>query len=107
MRRLTNKKADEKTTYSDLLKVIINSVPQQGLTIGEQRDRIKLLNKVEAEAEEDMLLEEAEANQLKAMVSEHKWAIVSKELVVFGDDVENMEEVSLKAVKDQDKKSKK
>ena len=85
---------DSKETYADLVCVCVSYAnPQKGITIDEQRKRMRILEVVEnatTPPESDMQFEDSDADLLKALVKAYPWGIVKKEIVQFGDAVEAM-----------------
>lgn len=71
--------------FSDkkLLAEIINR-PVEGISVAEMRERIKLLDKIEA-AEETLELEDSEFDKMKSLVEGFKFGIVSKHVLALCD----------------------
>lgn len=83
----------EDQTYKHLVIACLNHVnPQIGINIEEQRKRMRILDAVE-KANDELVLEDADAEILKGLVNAMPWAVVKKEIVQFSDDVSAMENV--------------
>lgn len=96
MKKLENKvttidKGDEEgfIKYSDLIKVVCNQIPQGGLGITEMRERDRILSVVEKN-ETIFEFEDADAKVLKNLVSEMRWLMNSKDIIMFVEDIEGM-----------------
>jgi hypothetical protein len=92
MKNLTNVKfqiGDMKQSYAELVKACASNIGKEGVSIAEQRKRIRILDVVEKN-EEVMNFEDADADVLKSLVSSMPWALVNKDIVAFGDAVEKM-----------------
>ena len=73
--------------YSQILTFVVrNSAAAKGVTIGEMRDRLKLLALLEAakDKEEIDLTEEQQA-QLATMLDEHRFPMDSEDLITLAD----------------------
>lgn len=80
-----------KSTYKDFIIACLNFVQQdKGIKIDEQRKRIRILDAVENANGLDIIFEDADAAELTVLVDNMVWAIFSKDVVAFVDDVKNM-----------------
>ena len=78
------------TNYKEFIKACVNYVKAgDGVTAEDQRKRLRILDAVEASGEE-LTLEDADAANLKDLVSKMIWSLVSPALVQFCDDVAAM-----------------
>jgi hypothetical protein len=65
------------------------NIPNGGIGVEDQRKRLRILDALD-KSEEVLELEDADAAELKSLVSAMKWVIVNKHVVKFCDDVANM-----------------
>lgn len=89
----------DKGTTKDLLKIVVNNIPQGGISADEMRRRIKLLDKIDETKGEELLLEDAVAEELQKLTGVMKWNIIDKSILEFCDDIEHMAELPKEAPK--------
>lgn len=79
--------AGTQATFGDLIKMVVNSVPVGGLTIEDIKTRVAILSKAEG-----LLIEfsKEEAETVKAMTKEMRWAVVSEGILQFAEAIENL-----------------
>jgi hypothetical protein len=91
----------DKGTTQDLLKIVVNNVPQGGISADEMRKRIRLLDKIdEIKGGELLLLEDAIAEELQRLTAIMRWNVIDKSILEFCDDVEHMAEPPKEEKKD-------
>jgi len=76
-------------TYADLLKVCLGAASSEGITIGDMRNRIKILDKLENPGK-TMELTTEEVLLVKGVVANFKWAVMHKDLIGFGEHIESL-----------------
>jgi hypothetical protein len=76
-------------SYADLIRACAKHVGQTGVDIDEQRKRFRILDVLD-KTPEIIELEDADAEHLKGLVKKMQWALVSKDVVAFGDAVEKL-----------------
>lgn len=81
---------ESKMTYHDLLKLIMNVPPQNGYTISEMRQRLKIYAELEPDKKNKINLEDADFAVLKKCVLDFKWAQAHKDIVAFVDHIESI-----------------
>lgn len=79
--------------YKDIILEIVNNVPEQGLTTGGIRDRVKLIDSIE-KAKDTLLIEDADHKILADLVKKYSWAVVSPAIIEFEDAIMQAEEVN-------------
>lgn len=70
-----------------LLKSTIGAAPEGGYTIDQVRTGIKILEKIDASADETISLEDAEYTFIRERVASIKWTVASQHVVAFYDAV--------------------
>ena len=76
-------------SYADLAVLAVKNPPQGGLGPDDMRKRIRILDLVEnTEIDQDIEIEDADAETLKTCVSEMRWAILDRGIMEFCDAVE-------------------
>ena len=78
--------------YATIIKVIVETVPVEGVDIAKMRKHLRILDVVDAavKAGETMLeMEDNDYNLLKKLVQAHKWPQVDRNILTFCDDIEN------------------
>jgi len=101
MKTLTNKttqivlKNDEQgkpvfATYGDLLLITINMAPEQGFSIADIRERLKIASAIEESKDGEIKLNESESALLKASFDKFKWAQIHKDLVELSDKLNSL-----------------
>jgi len=101
MKTLTNKttqivlKNDEQgkpvfATYGDLLLITINMAPEQGFSIADIRERIKIANAIDEGKDGEIKFNESESVLLKTSFDKFKWAHVHKDLVELSDNLNSL-----------------
>lgn len=81
---------NEKVTYADLIKIVINVMPQGGLSFNDNKLRDRILASVETEMDGVIKFEDADGNNLKKICEQVKLPIRHKDLSTFNDDVMSM-----------------
>jgi len=74
-----DKDKDEKMTYFDLFKVVLENKGQDGFTIQEMRKRLRVMEILE-KGTENAEMEDDDFETLKACWDAMKWGIVSKDV---------------------------
>lgn len=91
------KVGDTPLTYDDLIRTCLDSAPTDrngnpaGFTYQELKTRMRV-EKALDEADGTLKLESADANNLKAIVAQMRWAFRHADLLTFCDDVAAMKE---------------
>lgn len=78
---------ERKANYSDLLRIVMNTVPQGGITISDMRKDIRItdaLDKADNE-QENIILEDSDYNRLSDKLRGFSWGFMNKELITFED----------------------
>ncbi|RTL56230.1 MAG: hypothetical protein EKK37_17305 [Sphingobacteriales bacterium] len=70
---------------TDCLKIALNTTPTQGFNPAEMRQRIKLLDSVEAikKGQKEWKVEDNDWNKIKDCVNASTWGILSKNILEF------------------------
>lgn len=88
------KLGNNESNYKELITASLNFVPQEkGLKIDEQRKRLRILEALEKSDGVTLTLEDADAETLVALIDSMVWAIFSKDIVQFTDDIKAMKTV--------------
>lgn len=69
--------------YVDLLKLIMNVPPKEGYTISEMKQRLDIYAALVPDENNQIKLEDALFEVVKACVNSFKWGAVSKDIVDF------------------------
>lgn len=79
-------------TYGDLLRVAINTIPQDGILPSDMRKRMRLLKAIETAESGDGLirLEDNDAENLQLIVKRSKWGTVHEDIINMVDEVNSM-----------------
>lgn len=99
MRRIELKKFAEPVAgmphYSAILKLVVNMPlnPQRGFDAEEMRRTLHILDKID-EADDAVMLEDAEWTLVKNKLSRFPFAIAHRDLLAFIDDVNEAPEIS-------------
>lgn len=74
--------------YSDLAIACLNNRPQQGFSLEEMSLRLGILKNLGARGpEEQVALEDAEANKLLTCIGEMNWGVLHEDIAAFGSDL--------------------
>ena len=92
-----NQESDDVATYGSLARTALANRPEQGFDVATMRSRIAIDEKLE-KAGDYVLLEDAEAAELKRAVKAMRWALAHRDIVAFADAVENMPEAQVAEV---------
>ena len=90
MKKIANKRTevsdgqDNKATYADFVKACANNQIQQGFSVQDIRDRLRIVEAVE-KADGEIKLEDADFENLKQYVQNMRWAIVHPDILEFCD----------------------
>ena len=79
----------DKATYGDVIRFVLNTVPQGGFTPAAMRSRLRLLDLLD-NADGEIEMEDADAKELRTAVAAQKWNVMHKDILQFCDDVEAM-----------------
>jgi predicted metal-dependent TIM-barrel fold hydrolase len=74
---------------SDILKLVVGTTSNQGISISEMRDRFKILDVLEI-ANGEVVLEDVQFKTLKKLFDEFKWASLHKDIVNLADHLEEL-----------------
>ncbi len=75
--------AGEFMDYAGLVRAVVSaSAMREGVTIGEMRKQLAILDKCE-DAGDELTLTDSETTILKDLLKRHKWPILHKDLVGF------------------------
>ncbi|MES3019398.1 MAG: hypothetical protein V4721_16545 [Bacteroidota bacterium] len=77
----------KKTKYSELAKQCLETTTVQGIPISEIRQRLRILDSLEA-ANVSIDLDPSDLSLFKKVIMENKWVVVSHGIVEFVNDVE-------------------
>jgi len=94
MKSLDNKQTDiqpneSRLTYGDLIKSCLDNPPDGGFTRDDIRKRDRIETAVD-NGKKEIELEDADADNLKQIVSQMTWGIRHKDLIDFHDAIENL-----------------
>lgn len=96
MKKLENKvtsidrgKGEGFITFADLIRVVCDQVPQGGLSVSDMRERIRILSVIEEDGD-TFDFEDADAIALKRLTTEMRWSVISKDIIMFVEDVERL-----------------
>jgi hypothetical protein len=95
MKVLENKKTElplsgnEKATYADIVKVVVNTPTKEGLAIADIKSRLAILEQAEKN-QNTLSFENTDAMYLQGLVRNFRWTVAHKDIVTFVDDVERM-----------------
>lgn len=81
------------SSTADCVIACVNRVPQGGINLDEQRNRLRVLDAVDAATAGEapyIALEDADAKTLQRCVTGMQWAVVNRSVVAFADAVANM-----------------
>ncbi len=93
-------------SYYELLRIAINTTPQQGYSIEEMQKRLRLIAKLEEhkdlfgieekdfndamlERQAELKLEDSDYQKLKELVKEAKWGIIAQSIVELSSQFDN------------------
>lgn len=71
-------------SFSDLLKIVVNTPPEKGLNISAMRDRLKLFDILD-KASVEISLEDSDFNLAKKLFDEYGWARPHKDIIALAD----------------------
>lgn len=79
-------------TSGDLLKIIINTVPQGGLTVEEMKKRLRLIESLDKanETTSSISLEDADFDLLKTQTIDYKWGALHKDIIDLVDSINSI-----------------
>lgn len=80
--------------YRDVLVMILSAPRQSGFQITEVRQRLKMIEKIEAPGDL-VYFTEPEYLDLKTKINQFQWGMISKEIVQFVDEFEAAPEVPM------------
>ena len=89
--KLENKKVKvlgQEITYFQLIAQCLEATALEGVTIGQMRDKMKVLDKLEEEKVE--IIEDELEKIILPAVNGMKWSIINQELISFGDYLNNL-----------------
>jgi hypothetical protein len=90
VKKLRNQKLTDQTV-ADLSRICLNAPVRDGLTVDDIRNRIRLIDKLEAGKDKaEIDLEDQEARLLQSCVKQMRWGVVHEDIVAFADIVEEM-----------------
>lgn len=79
-----------KKKYSDLIIDSLNNPPQTGFNVKEMKDRMRIVDIAEKANGEITIEHPADIEKLKQCVDAMPWAVLSKDLIVFLDEIEKL-----------------
>ena len=85
--RITNisKGENDKMSYSDLIKIVVNTPIPQGMTIADMKVRMDIMEQCDT----GMDFTASQITELKTFCASQKWNIVSRDLIEFSDYIES------------------
>lgn len=94
LKKLGNKGEDGAIDYKELIQMIVQlpTDPRVGLGVEEIRKAVRILDLLD-ESKKTLTLEDADYNVLKEKLSNHKFGIAHKNIIVFVDDIDNAKDV--------------
>ena len=76
-------------TYGDLLRVVLEAPPQQGLTIAEIRRRLPLLDRIDATEPGDSFgFAARDLTALRELFDAHRWGVLHRDIAALGDAID-------------------
>lgn len=78
---------------ADILKVVVMHGGEQGVTLGEQRKRLRILDALDGLAldAKELALEDADHGLLAILYENHRFGMVHRGLIELGDNIKNAE----------------
>ncbi len=84
-------------TYSDLIKLVCNTMIQGGYSISDIKSRIAITSACDGvKPGKEIKLESSDATYLQSAIKNQKWFMSHKDILGFVDDVEKMKETPAK-----------
>jgi hypothetical protein len=88
--KTTELRAEEKNlTYNDLIRYVVNQLPQGGFTPEEMRSRMRILDALNDDSKE-IELEDADASLLKTLIKSSKWMTIHQDILDFEDCIKSL-----------------
>ncbi len=95
MKKLENKETtillskDKKACYSDILSGVLEGTPAEGITIGDLRQRLSIIDTVKC-SNGTIDLEDKDFEYLKGVVNNNRWGIIHRDIINMVDDINKL-----------------
>jgi len=74
----------------ELLSIVLNQPLARGMNMSEMRQRIKILDSIEASDKSELKLEDSDFSYMKKTFEEFNWLVPHKDLIKFSDHLETI-----------------
>ena len=97
---------DRKMTFADIIRQCLDHAPANGFSFADIRERSRIEKVLDDMGDDgDIMLEDADATNLKKIVDLMKWGIRHDDIIAFADAIEELVKKSGKKSKKPNKKS--